>query len=189
MAMFTDPAKWRKPVKDKFNLSLLQYPINEFTYRLIKLKSFRAEEFEKRIEENPLAAAYLPLTDYPGKERPLIKAKAMKGIAKIPMGLKQATLFSLVQESMPLEKEEEDLFQKLIQAEPIYQEVKMLQSIKEVGIEEGIEKGQNLASEAIAKNMLLSGKYAEQEIADLTGMHIERVNELAKGIKTEKNIH
>ncbi len=105
IAMFTDSAKWRKPVPGKFSLSLDKYPIvREFTYNIIKLKNCKAGDFEKLADGNPLAAAYLPLTDYPKKERPLIKAKAMKGIAKVPAGKKQGTLFSLIQESIKLSR-------------------------------------------------------------------------------------
>ncbi len=152
-----------------------------------KLKNYKSEEFEKKIDENPLAAAYLSLTDYPKKERPVIKAKAMKGITKVPAGKKQATLFSLIQESIKLDSEEEKQFRELVRDNPMYKEVKMLQSVKEVGIEEGIEigmekgmeKGQIQTSEDIAKNLLLSGKLTKQEIAGITGVRINRISELA----------
>jgi len=74
IAMFTDPVKWRKPVSNKLSLSLPEHPICDFTYNLIKLKDYKAQVFEEQIDKNPLAAAYLPLTDYPRKERPVIKA-------------------------------------------------------------------------------------------------------------------
>ncbi len=57
VAMFTDPAKWRKSVKSKFTMSLFQHAVAEFNYHLIKLKNYRAEEFEKKADKNPLAAA------------------------------------------------------------------------------------------------------------------------------------
>ncbi|MDM8555231.1 hypothetical protein QUF75_10915 [Desulfococcaceae bacterium HSG7] len=136
IAMFTDPVKWRKPGKDTFKLSLLQHPINEFTYRLIKLKNYQAAEFEKQIDANPLAAAYLPLTDYPKNQRPLIKAKALEGIAKVQSGKKKTTLFSLIQESITLNQDEEKQFQKLIESN--FKEAKMLESIEEYGIEKGM---------------------------------------------------
>ncbi len=194
IAMFTDSAKWRKPVSDKYEISLLQYPINEFTYRIIKLKSYKSGEFEKKMDENPLAAAYLPLTDYPKKERPAIKAKAMKGIAKVPAGKKQTTLFSLIQESIKLDSKEEKQFRKLVRDNPMYKEVNMLESIEEVGIEKGIEIGmekgmkkeQIRTSEDIAKNLLLSGKLTKQEIARITSVRINRINELAREMKSEK---
>ena len=184
IVMFTDPHKWRKPIRDTFTLSLFQYPIVEFTYRLIKLKNHKAEEFEKRINENPLVAAYLPLTDYPITECPLIKAKAMNGITKMSAGQKRATLFSLIQESLMLNETEEKQFQKLVRTNPIYQEVNMLQSIEEVGIEkglaQGLEKGRNDASEEIAKKMLRSGKLTRKEISEFTGLKLSKINALAK---------
>jgi len=153
IAMFTDPANWRVPVSDTFNLSLPGHPICEFTYHLIKLKKFKAEEFEKQIEKNPLAAAYLPLTDYPKKERPAIKAKAVQGIAKTPPGPKQATLLALIEESIRLNREEEKRYNTLIQND--YREVRMLQSVEEVymdkwmekGMEKGVEKGVGIGLE------------------------------------------
>jgi len=139
IAMFTDPAKWRVPVKDTFNLSLLKYPICDFSYHLIKLKEYKAADFEKQIEKNSLAAAYLPLTYYPKKERPEIKAKAMQSIAKTPPGPKQAVLLALIQESIVLNHEEEKRYNKLIQSD--YKEADMFQSVEEVYMDKGMEKG------------------------------------------------
>ncbi len=70
----------------------------------------------------------------------------------------------------------------------------MLESIEEVGIEKGIEIGmekgmkkeQIRTSEDIAKNLLLSGKLTKQEIARITSVRINRINELAREMKSEK---
>jgi hypothetical protein len=182
--MFTDPAIWKKPAEEKYSLSLGQYPINDFTYRLIKLKNYTAEEFEEKIGENPLAAAYLPLTDYPKEERPLIKAKAMSGIAGIPEGKKRATLYSLIQESIKLDSGEEKQFREIVRTNPMYQEVKMLESVEEVGIEKGIEIGWDGALEATAKNLLKNGWLSPQQIAEATGLDIAIINELAESLKS-----
>jgi len=174
IAMFTDSAKWRKPVKDKFSLSLLQYPINEFTYRLIKLKNIPAEEFEKKAAENPLASAYLPLTDYPEHERPIIKAKALNGVARVPQGPKRAVLVSLIDQSLRLNQEEDKQFRELIQNNPVFKEAKMLQSVKEVGIEEGVEIGKEIGVE-IGKEMGVEiGKEMGVEIGKEIGVGIGR---------------
>jgi hypothetical protein len=192
IAMFTDSAIWEKRPENRFTLSLPGYSVCEFSYSLIKPKDYKADEFERKIGENPLAAAYLPLTDYPRKDRPLIKAKAMKGIAKLPPGQGQATLFSLIQESLPLTTEEEKEFRKLVTDNPMHQEVKMLQSIEEVGIEKGLEKGleQGLekgriqASEEIAKNLLGLGKLTIKEIGEITGLDMRRIGQLKKNSKS-----
>lgn len=190
IAMFTDPVvEWRKPVEDKFTLSLRDYPICEFHYRLIKLKNYKAEEFEEKIGKNPLAAAYLPLTDYPKEDRPVIKAKAIRGIADVPKGRKQSTLLSLINESIKLDSEEEKTFQQLIQADPSYKEVKMLESIEEVGYERGFEEGGIrswfLALEKTAANLLRLGGLTKEQIAEATGLDIARVNELEENLKSD----
>ena len=62
----------------------------------------------------------------------------------------------------------------------------MLQSVKEVGIEEGIEIGVEKGVEGTAKNLLKSGLLTNRQIADVTGLKLKRVNELAKALKTEQ---
>ena len=140
--MFTDSAKWRRPVQKTYKMSLKGFPINEFKYQLIKLKDYKAEDFEQKAPENPLTWAYLPLTDYSNDKRFEIKAKSINGIAKTTSNEKEkATLFSLVNHTLRLTKEEEILFNELIEKDTIYKEAKMLETIKDVGIEIGIEEG------------------------------------------------
>lgn len=179
IAMFTDSAKWRKPVKDTYRISLFGYPVSEFRYRLIKLKHIPAEEFERKIPENPLAAAYLPLTDYPKKERPLIKAKALNGIVKVPQGPKRSVLYSLIDQSLLLSPEEEKKFREIVHSNPIFQEAKMLQSIEEVGIEKGI----GIGVEKTAINLLLSRLLNKEQISEITGLDRKKLDELEKGLK------
>ena len=64
----------------------------------------------------------------------------------------------------------------------------MLQSVKEVGIEEGfekgiekgIEKGRIIALEETAKNLLRSSLLTKKQIAEFTGLSMKKINELAK---------
>jgi hypothetical protein len=191
VAMFMDSAKWRIPVKDTYRLDLFGYPVCEFSYRLIKLKHIPAEEFEKKIPENPLAAAYLPLTGYPKKERPVIKAKALNGISSVPQGPKRSVLYSLIDQSLQLNPEEEKTFRELIQKNPMFQEVKMLQSIEEVGIEKGLEKGmvigQKKTIEKTAEKLLLSQWLNKEQISEITGLDREKLDELEKNLKSGQN--
>lgn len=187
IAMFTDNAKWKKPVKDVFKISLGDYKINEFTYRLIKLKNYTAEEFEKKIAVNPLAAAYLPLTYYKKSERPVIKAKALNGIAQAEEGPKRSVLFSLVNESIRLNPDEEEEFNQLIHTDTMYKEAKMLQSIEEVGYERGWEggreEGQEETIEKMAKTLLNKGWLSKEKIMELTGLNLKKINALEKETK------
>ncbi len=61
----------------------------------------------------------------------------------------------------------------------------MLESIEEVGIEEGIEIGIEQGVEGTAKNLLKSGLLTNRQIDDVTGLKLKRVNELAKTLKTQ----
>ncbi len=61
----------------------------------------------------------------------------------------------------------------------------MLESIEEVGIEEGIEIGIEQGVEGTAKNLLKSGLLTNRQIADVTGLKLKRVSELAKALKTQ----
>ena len=198
IAMFTDSAKWRKPVKQTYKMSLFNYPVNEFNYQLIKLKHIPAEEFESKAAENPLAAAYLPLTDYDKTDRPLIKAKAIEGIARVEEGPKRSVLYSLIQQSLELNPEEEKAFRELIVNHPMFKETKMLQSIEEVGreigreegIDIGIEKGKKEGKKEgrkqgkkegrkeTARNLLLLNVLPEEQIAQVTSLSIEEVRQL-----------
>ncbi|ETR72265.1 MAG: hypothetical protein OMM_07611 [Candidatus Magnetoglobus multicellularis str. Araruama] len=63
IAMFTDQARWEKPISATYKLKLLDYPINEYHYHQIKLKSYDSETFEALAKTNPLAYAYLPAID------------------------------------------------------------------------------------------------------------------------------
>ena len=63
----------------------------------------------------------------------------------------------------------------------------MLQSVKDVGIEEGFEKGiqkgfekgRVLALEETAKNLLRSGLLTKKQIVEFTGLSMRKINELA----------
>ena len=107
----------------------------------------------------------------------------MQGINKIPPGPKRATLFSLIDVSIKLDRDEEQQYQELIHSD--YQEVKMLQSIEEVGIEKGFQLGKIQAAEVIAKNLLQSGKLTNEEIAIVTGLSLKKIGELAMTLKSD----
>jgi predicted transposase/invertase (TIGR01784 family) len=121
----------------------------------------------------------------------------MKGISGIPEGKKRATLYSLIQESIKLDSEEEKQFRELVQDNPMYQEVKMLESVKEVWIEEGmemgVEKGIGIGVEKgiekTAKRMLSFGSLTEEQIAQFTGLEMSRIRELAKEMQSEISVH
>ncbi|RLC06159.1 MAG: hypothetical protein DRI57_27030 [Deltaproteobacteria bacterium] len=62
----------------------------------------------------------------------------------------------------------------------------MLQSIKEVGIEEGLEIGLERLEQTqiqIAKSLLQTGKLTQKEIAMITGLKPTEIRKMAKALK------
>ena len=141
VAMFTDSARWREPVPDIFQLSLRNYTIVEYRYQQLKLKRFLAEEFGEMAKDSPLRWGYLPYTDYKKQDRVRVLAQAMLGVALIKDQTVQATLLSLVSRSVQLSEEEQKELKRILSEEKEFQEVRMLQSVEEVGFERGIEQG------------------------------------------------
>jgi hypothetical protein len=184
VAMFTDPHVWRKPVEKTYKITLFGCPVSEYTYNVIRLKDYSAAEFEEKAAENPLAAAYLPLTDYPEEDRPVIKAKAMKGIAKVQDGRKRAALYSLIQESVRLNREEEKRFRELVKTDPVYQEVKMFESVEEVRLEEEFEKG-GMVKEILSSEQILGLKLFSDE-EDLRWMSAGQLEDILEEYRARK---
>ncbi|RLC06160.1 MAG: hypothetical protein DRI57_27035 [Deltaproteobacteria bacterium] len=64
----------------------------------------------------------------------------------------------------------------------------MLQSIKEVGIEKGIEigleKGRILTQRKIAKSLLQTRKFTQKEIVAITGLKPAEIRKIAKALRS-----
>ncbi|OQY56292.1 MAG: hypothetical protein B6245_18605 [Desulfobacteraceae bacterium 4572_88] len=133
----------------------------------------------------------------------LPEGKTMRGIAELPEGKKRATLFSLVRESLGLNQEEERQYQEILRGDPLWKEVKMLESIEDVGYERGWEEGREELRESREKlreegreelresrektvrNILGSGWLTREQIAQIMEMDIARVDELARSPEPE----
>ncbi len=55
----------------------------------------------------------------------------------------------------------------------------------EIGVKIGVKIGVIKGVEGTAKNLLKSGLLTNRQIADVTGLKLKRVNELAKALKTQ----
>jgi hypothetical protein len=180
IAMFTDEHVWRIPIETKYKMTLLDHEIIEFNFNLIKVKDFTAEEFENRAPENPLTWAYLPMTRYPKDQKTLIKAKALKGIAQTEKDEKKRShLVRLVDTYLPLTQEEREQFVEFVKQQSTYQEVYMIETIKDVGIEQGED---NLLAKLIKSGMLTF-----EQIVKATGIGIEKIKQIAQNIQAEQS--
>jgi len=141
---------WRVHLVHSYQIVIGDYPIVNYNFELIRMRKYRWQDFLERAKTNPLAAAYLPLTDYPAAKRPWILAHSLRLIAaKVKNRLKRATLLSLAERSIRLNDNEKKEFKEIISSDPQFQEVGMLQSVEEmyqekweeIGFEKGIEQG------------------------------------------------
>jgi len=204
IAMFIDPHKWRKPLRDTFSMNIMNYPVvQSFTYQQIKLKNYTADEFEKKDPENPLTYAYLPLTDYPKADRPLIKAKSISGMFRTVENEKQkAILYSLIDASLQLTKDEHRMYTRLIEKNSILKEAKMFETVEEYilekgreeGLEEGLEKGREEGLEEglekgrneIISNIVNSGLLTLDQVVEATGVEHELVQKIMNSLHNIK---
>jgi Skp family chaperone for outer membrane proteins len=154
IVMFTDPAKWRKPVSNTYKMELPDYPIVDFHYNIIKLKNYTPESLIQKAPSNPLVWAYLPLTDFPKEDRPIIKAKAESGVLKTgKTGRHKATLLSLIDQTLSLTKSENEQYLNLIEKQNDLKEVKMYESIEEWLLEKATRKADERARDTIRKTV------------------------------------
>ncbi|KPA13215.1 hypothetical protein MHK_006599 [Candidatus Magnetomorum sp. HK-1] len=188
IAMFIDPHQWRKPISETFSMDVMNYPVIEkFSYQMIKLKKYDSDDFEKKAPDNPLTWGYLPLTNYPQQNRPLIKAKAINGIIKTASNDKQkAILSSLIDTSLPLTKEEHRQYLKLIEKDAQYKEVKMFDTVEEYfhekGREKGLEEGLQEGRYDIISKFIRSGMLSVEQIVQATGEQYDLVQKIASQV-------
>ena len=82
------------------------------------------------------------MTKYPKKDRPKIKADAIKGILNTTKNEKQkATLLTLIDQTIRLNKDENEQYLELIKDVKLYKEVKMYNTIEEMLLDKGRTEG------------------------------------------------
>jgi Skp family chaperone for outer membrane proteins len=163
IVMFTDPSKWIKPVSNTYKMELPDYPIVDFHYNIIKLKNYTPESLIQKAPSNPLVWAYLPLTDFPKEDRPIIKAKAESGVLKTgKTGRHKATLLSLIDQTLSLTKSENEQYLNLIEKQNDLKEVKMYESIEEWLLEKATRKATRKADERAKETIRKAVQALEQ---------------------------
>ena len=137
IAVFSDDARWKKPVPDHFELSFSGRPIVRFDYHLIKLRQLDYRQFLD--SNNPLAYALMAKMDYNRKERVRLKADFLRLILGCPVDpARRSLLVEFVETYLPLAGPEQTEFQQIVQADRKYGKVeKMITVYEEKGKQEG----------------------------------------------------
>jgi hypothetical protein len=151
IAMFTDDARWRKPVPDHFELSFSGRSIVRFDYHLIKLRHLDYRQFLQ--SQNPLAYALMAKMDYNRKERVRLKADFLRLILGCPVDpARRSLLVEFVETYLPLAKDEQEQFDTIVKHDEQYVEVEsMITVYEQKGIEKGIEKAKQDALILLSK--------------------------------------
>jgi hypothetical protein len=141
IAVFTDDARWRKPVPDDFELSLAGTRFVRFQYYLIKLKSLDYRQFLD--SNNPLAFGLMAKMDYNWKERVRLKADFLRLVLASPVDpARQSLLVEFVETYLALAEPEQAEFEQIVAGNPQYTQVEqMITAYEKKGIEKGIERG------------------------------------------------
>jgi len=141
IALFSDDARWKKPVPNHFELSLAGKTFVRFEYHVIKLKNLDYREFLD--SNNPLAYALMAKMSYNRKERVGLKADFLRLILVCPVDpARRNLLVEFVETYLPLAEHEQTEFQEIVVGDQKYAEVREMITVYEKrGIEKGIEKG------------------------------------------------
>ena len=141
IAMFTDNARWRIPVRDYFELRVAGRTFVRFEYHLIKLKHLDYRQFLG--SNNPLAFGLMAKMDYNRRERVRLKADFLRWILAFPIDeARRNLLVEFVETYVPLAGPEQYEFEQIVVSDQQYSEVKQMITVYEKrGIEEGMEKG------------------------------------------------
>jgi hypothetical protein len=145
IAMFTDDARWKDLIPDRFELSVANKPVMQFAYHFIKLKHLDYRQYLD--SHNPLAYGLMAKMNYNRKERVRLKADFLRLILKCPIDpARRSLLVEFVETYLPLKTREQAEFQQLVESEREYVEVQQMITVYEKqalekGIQQGIEQG------------------------------------------------
>ena len=183
VAVFSDQAVWRKRVSDEFRMGFQAETYIRFRYHLIKLRDYNHRDFLER--ENPIGFALMARSGYDRRQRVRLKADFLRLITGSRVNpARRSLLVEFVESYMLLDRQEQQRFDKLIEREAKYREVKKMVTIYEKrgikkGIEKGIEKGAEKARRDLAGKLLAEGMPAGK-VAQLTGLSVSVVRRLKK---------
>ena len=147
IAVFSDDARWKKPVPDHFELAVSGNRFVRFDYHLIKLRQLDYHQFLD--SNNPLAYALMAKMDYNRKERVRLKADFLRLILGCPVDpARRSLLVEFVETYLPLEVSEQEQFETIVKHDQQYVEVESMITVYE---QKGIEKAKQDALILLSK--------------------------------------
>ena len=176
VAVFSDDARWRKPVPDFFELKLHRTYVH-FQYHLIKLKHLDYRTFLE--SENPLAYALMAKMNYSRRQRVRLKAEFLRLILGAEVDpARRSLLVNFVETYMPLSKPEEAEYERIVATEFEYEEVtEMITVYEERGLKEGKREGRREGKQELLTRQL------EKRFGRLDATMKQRIREIKSSAK------
>jgi len=142
VVVFSDDAKWRKPIPDAFSIGLKERNYVDFRYHLIKLKNLDYRSFLE--SDNPLAFALMAKMEYNRRQRVRLKADFLRLILGAGVDrARESLLVDFVETYMRLNRKEESQYQKLVSEKREYKEVQtMITTYERRGEKRGEKRGE-----------------------------------------------
>lgn len=187
IVVFTDDARWKKLVTNKFEVSVAGTSYLQFQYQMIKLRELSYRSFLGSA--NPLAYALMAKMDYNRQEQARMKADFLRMILGAHVDPARASLLiEFVETYVPLTVNECIEFEHLIQTEQQYAEVEQMVTVYEQrGIEQGIEQGKrNLLLRLLCKKFGELPKELEAGLVKIES--VEMLDQLSLGVLDARSL-
>ncbi|BAU12432.1 hypothetical protein LEP3755_29610 [Leptolyngbya sp. NIES-3755] len=173
-----------QPQRAEKNVYKVEFPFRkvlEFSFESIQLNRLNWRNYLNQA--NPVAAALMAKMKIAKRDRPKVKAECLRVLATLRLDPARTRLISqFIDTYLRLDSQENQKFQREIsKMEPAEREVVMeITTSWEI---EGREKGTEETQQRIALKML-SRNYSIEQIADLTELSIEQIQQLRSQIQS-----
>ncbi|MBW4617458.1 MAG: Rpn family recombination-promoting nuclease/putative transposase [Desmonostoc vinosum HA7617-LM4] len=168
----------KRPEPQIYRVTFPDLNVLEFQFAAIQLNRISWRDF--LTQPNPVAAALMSKMNIPKQERPHVKAECLRLLATLKLDPARSSLISgFVDTYLRLDAAEEQAFQAAIDTMGLTQQEEVMEIVTSWG-----EKAAQKTREEIALNLLTRGMIV-QEIAQITGLTVERVIQLQAQLTQE----
>jgi predicted transposase YdaD len=168
----------KRPESSNHSVKFSDWNVLDFNFKAIQLNQLSWRDY--LTQQNPVAAALMAKMNIPTSERPQVKAECLRLLITLRLDPARMQLISgFVDVYLRLNAEENQTFKETADKMGLLQEEKYMEIVTSWG-QEAAEK----ALEKVAVN-LLRRRMTIREIVEITGLAVERVEELQAQLQKE----
>ena len=188
IALFSFDKPFR-PEKNRYQVRVPGFQVMDFNFLTIQLNQLDWRTF--LTQRNPVAAALMSKMKIDPADRPRVKVECLRMIANLK--LDKARTFQLsgfIDNYLRLNSVEREQFQVEVDKIKLPKEREEVMEITTSWMEEGIVKGQESATRALAIRLLTKkvGNLSPELLAKVNGLNLERVEALAEDLLDFKQV-